>query len=223
MDSIRRISECPNCGANVLSVDPNDLVNNKCPYCGYELYNHSKEIYDERIEGVKKAKSKLIYVQIGIAVAAVLLVIAAIIYVTGRGAYRQSDQYFVDASEDITKQLQKAYAKEDWDKLYELVIDRCDESLSSPYYYSYRAAWELSFFVPIFDNCNASDDLEGMKDAYMQIRSEYKDREKLVKTNKDLTDIGGDEIYKFVPEIEEKLEKEYLRETEIMEKRDLLK
>ena len=205
MEKIRKIEICPNCAADVRSIDPNSLTENKCPYCGFELYNHSEQIYEKKYDDVKKAKSRLIRVQIAIAVAALALVAAGIIYVANRTVYRSSDEYFIDQSDKMTKQLHKAYVKEDWDKLFDLVILNADQALSSPYYFSYRAAWMMSEYVPIFDEAIENGDKDNAQKYYKEIKNEYEYREKLA------------ELYKLVPEIEEKLEKEYLREEEIMQ------
>ena len=87
------------------------LEKNKCPYCGYELYNHSKEIYDEKIEDVKKAKSKLISVQLMIAIAALIVVAIAGVFVAYKTVYRHTDKYITD---EARKHLQgKSGAIED--------------------------------------------------------------------------------------------------------------
>jgi len=204
MSKIKRISECPMCGGNVQNVDPTSITENKCPYCGYELYNHSKEYYDEKIEDIKEAKSKLISTQLIIAVIAIAFVLIAGVIVVNRVAYRQTDQYHLDASDKITKKMNKAYAKEDWDTLYEMTIENPETGLKSPYYFSFRAAWLLSYYVPLFNEACDNNDTEMMKDAYYQIGREYSDRNGLAET------------FKFIPEIEDKLEAEYLREKEIM-------
>lgn len=209
MEKIRRINECPGCGANVASVDPTSLTENKCPYCGYELYNHSKEIYDEKIEDVKRAKSKLITISVILGCAAIAIALVAVVYVANRTAYRSSSKYQIDMSDNMTKKLQKAYEKEDWDTMYDLVILNADKALSSPYYFSYRAAWMMSEFVPAFDRALEADDNDGLLDAFDEISLEYEYREQLA------------DVYEFVPEIEENLEKEYLREKEIVESRGL--
>lgn len=210
MEKIKKISECPTCGADVSNIDPTSLTENKCPYCGYELYNHSKEIYDEKIENVKQAKSKLIYVQILIAVLALVVVIVGGLYIYNRTIYRSSSQYFVDQSDDMTKKLDKAYKKGDWDTLYDLVIMNADKALSSPYYFSYRAAWMLSEYPNAFDKELSDNNKEAAMEAFKEIRNEYEYREQLA------------DVYKFVPEIENQLEKEYLREKELVEEKGWL-
>lgn len=205
MEKIRRISTCPNCGADVSNIDPASLKENKCPFCGSEIYDHSKEIYDEKIEGVKQAKIKLIHVQIIIAVLALAVVVAGGIYILQRTVYRSTDQYVIDQSDNMTKKLNKAYEKEDWETLFDLVILKADDALSSPYYFSYRAAWMLSEYPNDFDKGVSENDKEAAMKAFKEIRYEYEYREKLA------------EVYLLVPEIEEKLEKEYLREKEIVE------
>ena len=225
MERIKRISECPGCGANVLSVDPTSLTENKCPYCGYELYNHSGEIYGEKIEGAKVAKSRLISTQVLIAIIATLVVLVGGFFVINKTVYRSTNQYNIDNSDKITKKMQKAYEKEDWDTLYDMTIENFEVGMKSQYYYSYRAAWMLATFVPYFDSSVASNDTEGMMDAYKQIRAEYEVREELEDSNKQFKGIDDslEDIYKFVPDIEDKLSAEYLREKEIMTKQGLLK
>lgn len=205
MEKIKRISECPTCGADVSGVDPTSLTENKCPYCGYELYNHSEEIYGERIGQVRQAKSKLIYVQVLIAVLAIAVVAAGGLYILNRTTYRSSDQYVVDQSDDMSKRLAKAYKKGDWDTLFDLVILNADKALSSPYYFSYRAAWMLSEYPNDFDKGLSENDREAAMEAFKEIRNEYEYREKL------------SDVFKLIPEIEDKLEKEYLREKELVE------
>lgn len=222
MDTIKRISECPNCGANVLSVDPTSLTHNKCPYCGFELYNHSEEIYNERIEDVKQAKNKFLKLQIILVIAGLIIAVIAAIFVINRTVYRNSNQYFLDASDDVTKKMEKAYAKEDWDTLFDLTIMNADKGLTSPYYFSFKSAWVLYHYVPLFDEAYKNNDSDGMKEAFREIRYDYENRAQLEKTNTQLRDIGADDAYKFVPEIEEDLKAEYDREMKIMEEKGLL-
>ena len=72
------------------------VTENKCPYCGFELYNHSREIYGDKIEDVKQAKSKLIAIQIIIAIVATVIVVCGGYYIFNRVIYRSSDSYVAD-------------------------------------------------------------------------------------------------------------------------------
>ncbi len=210
MEKTKRISVCPQCGADVRHIDPASITENKCPYCDFELYNHSREIYDEKIEDVKKAKSKLISRQIIIAIVAAVLILFVAVFVLNRTAYRSSHRFLADKSDKMTESLERAYAKEDWDKMYDLLIVNADKGLTSPYYFSYRAAYIMYLYVPTFDEAVENNDIETMTKAFEEVGYEYEYREQL------------SEVYKFVPEIEEKLEKEYLREKEIMQSHGLL-
>jgi len=198
------------CGGDVRHIDPKSITENKCPYCGFELYNHSEEIYDEKIENIKEAKSKLVSKQMVIGIAALVVVLIGGIFVLNRIAYRQTDQYHLDASDKMTKKLERAYEKEDWDTLYNLTIENAEEGLSSPYYFAFRTAWMLSSFVPMFDEGYENNDSDMMKDAYRWISTDYNDRD------------GLSEMFKLIPEIEAELADEYQRETKIMEEKGLL-
>lgn len=199
------------CGADVSGVDPASITENKCPYCGFELYNHSREIYGDKIEDVKQAKSKLIAIQIIIAIVATVIVVCGGYYIFNRVIYRSSDSYVVDQSDNMTKKLHKAYEKENWDELYDLVIINADKALSSPYYFSYRAAWIMSQYVPAFEQAYSEGNKDGMLSAFEEIRYEYEYREQLADT------------FQFVSEIEDKLKEEYFKEKEIMTDMGLLK
>lgn len=224
MSEIIRINTCPMCGGDVSGLDPLSLTENKCPYCGYEIYNHSKEIYDEKIEDVKKAKSKLISVQLMIAIAAIIVIAIAGVFVAYKTVYRHTDKYITDEADKITDKMHKAYKNKDWDALYDMTIENFEVGIQSKYYYSYRAAWRLSYFAPIFDQATNDGNEDGMKDAFYQIRDEYEVREELEATNKQFKEIDDslDDIYYFIPEIEEQLENEYYREKEILEKRGVV-
>jgi len=203
---------CPSCGADTSCFSTEDIAKNRCSYCGRELVDLSREKYDNKIKQVKKSKKKMVVSPV-IAAAAVgatlilLVIIAAVIYTTrtdqiiSRAMYgRKPTRY--------TKKMEKAYEKEDWDELYDLVIDDVEDSINSPYYFTYRTAWLLSYYPSVFDEAYESGDNDGLMHAYDIIYNDYH-----------LRDDGNwvDGVYEKVPEIEEALEREYERETKIVE------
>ena len=208
--SEQKIRFCTSCGANVESISPNDIKNNRCPYCGHEIYDHSREIYGEKIEEVKGAKKKLLGIPgkvalVIIGTAVILFACIALYYVTG---FNEVAEYKImtGAGDSYTKKMEKCYKKKDWDKLYDIVILDCEHSINSPYYFTYRTAWFLSCFPDQFDAAYKDGDTERMKEIFDIMREDY-----------DIRQHDYDRLYESVEEIEEALVVEYTREKEIMD------
>lgn len=202
--------KCPFCGASLT----NDQISS-CPYCGAELIDLSRAKTDAEISRIqaigketaaapkKAAKAVIITLLI-----LFLAVICAIIFhipdkVTDAVRQHQIDRH--------TSALKKAYDEEDWDKLYELVIEQSSESLNSPAYFMYRTALFLHDYPPAFDTACDSDDTDDLLFIYELIASDYEMR-------------LDDSFYRFYDtddSIEEALKEEYERETAIMIERGL--
>lgn len=209
-NKIKRIEICPNCGADCRHIDPTDLKNYVCESCGYELYDHSREIFDEKIEDVKEKKKQMqsVIPKAAIIVTAILagiMLIGILFFVFGMDSKLEIMKY-ENASDKMTKKMEKAYENEDYDKLYEIVIEDVENSIGSPYYYAYRTAWFLHEYPEQFDTAISSGDTKTAKFIYDTIKSDYNFRNDFFDT-----------WYESFPDIEEALVKEYERETKIME------
>lgn len=207
--AISKISYCPNCGGDCRHISPED-GNNICPYCGYEIYDISNEKNIQRIGEVEKARKKVLSVPklVALVVGITLLVmfVGTILFFTLH-VNNAIDNYSVENyGSNYTRKMAKAYEKEDWDKLYDIVILDCEHSLESPYYFTYRSAWFLSVYPERFDEAYKKQDYETLNEVYRMIKEDYKMREQ---------DLFGT-IYLTIDEIEVRLEEEYERETKIM-------
>lgn len=207
---MEKILFCPQCGADCSSIEYGDWNNNKCPYCGHEIYDYSVEKNQSKIQDVMSERKKLLSLPAKVAVIIILTLLVlfgfvAVYYLTGANnaveyqiEYGKADKY--------TRKMEKCYKKKDWDGLYKIVIDDCMESISSPAYFTYRSAWILSCYPDDFDKAYEQNDIEKMREIYSFISEDYEMR------NQDIFDA----VYESVDEIEEALKAEYERETAIM-------
>lgn len=196
---------CPSCGAGV--PDKGTVF---CPYCGRELVDLSRENTDRKIREVKRAQSETSSVpkKLGLVVVITLLVLflllAIIVFfnipekVSDAGMQRETDK--------LSRDMQKAYEKEDWDRLEQYLIDECEVYLESPDYFLYRTAWFLHTYPPLFDEACQVHDTEEMLFIYEIMAEDY--------------DMRSDDIFFSVygtdEEIEAALAEEVEREMEIM-------
>lgn len=203
-------THCPGCGADISLFSQEDIKKNKCPFCGKELQDLSRVIYDAKIDEVKSSKKKMMALPVIVAIiVAVTLVVAVIIFAVIKLSgvdYAISSSVVSMSADSYTSKLKRAYEKKDWDKMYDLVIENADKSISSPYYFTYRSAWMLSYFPPKFDKAYEEKDMEALEFAYENIYSDYHMRDDWL-----------DGIYEKIPEIEDALKEEYDRETKLME------
>lgn len=210
-ENIKKISYCPNCGADCRDIVYGDIEHNKCLYCGHELYDYSVLKNQAKIKDVESKRKKLLGIPMSAAITIivtllVLLVGVAIFYMSGASSAVEN-QILYGASNKYTKKMESCYKKKDWDGLYKLVIEDCDKSINSSYYFTYRTAWILSCYPDDFDKAYASGNLQEMKDIYKFISEDYEMR------SQDIFDA----VYDTVGEIEDNLKAEYERETAIME------
>lgn len=196
---------CPGCGAGV--ADGRTVF---CPYCGRELVDLSRENTDRKIREVKRVQSETMSVpkKIGLIVAVTLLALFLLLALV----------VFLDIPEKIktvrtqkgmdklSSDMQKAYEKEEWDKLEQYLIDECEIYLESPDYFLYRTAWFLHTYPPLFDEAYREHDTEEMLFIYEIMAEDY---------NMRADDIFFS-VYGTDEEIEEALAREVERETEIM-------
>lgn len=196
---------CPGCGAGVP-----DGETAFCPYCCRELVDLSRENTDRKIREVKRAQSETLSVpkKLGLIVIvtllALFLLLAAVVFfnipekVNEAGLQRGMDK--------LSRDMQKAYEKEDWDCLEQYLIDECEVYLESPDYFLYRTAWFLHTYPPLFDEAHQAHDTEKMLFIYEIMAEDY--------------DMRSDDIFFSVygtdEEIEAALAEEVERETEIM-------
>ena len=205
------IKYCPNCGSDCRSIVYGDRINNKCPYCGHEIYDYSEEIHQEKVEEVKTADKRLAGTPRLAAITIVmtlifLFAVTSYIYATG---YNEKIAYFFINKDTryYTNQMQKCYEAEDWDGLYKLVILDFEHTMKSEYYFTYRTAWFINYYPEKFDAALEAGNTEELEKIYETIKSDYDMR---------TPDLFGP-IYKTIDEVEEGLVVEYERETEIME------
>ena len=203
MEQTMRI--CPGCGAGLP-----DRETAFCPYCGRELIDLSRENTDKKIRAVKRAQAETTAVpkKLGLVVVVTLLLLflllALVVFLDipekmgEAGVQRGMDR--------LSGDMQKAYEKEDWDKLEQYLIDECDVYLDSPDYFLYRTAWFLHTYPPLFDEAYQAHDVEEMLFIYELMAADY--------------DMRADGVFHSVygtdEEIEEALAREVERETVIM-------
>lgn len=196
---------CPGCGAEAA-----DGGTAFCPYCGRELVDLSRENTDRKIREVKRVQSETMSVpkKIGLTVAATLLILfllfALVLFLDIPEKMRESGMQ--RGMERLSRDMQEAYEKEDWDKLEQYLIDECEVYLDSPDYFLYRSAWFLHTYPPLFDEAHRTHDAEEMLFIYEIMAEDY--------------DMRADDvffsIYETDEEIEAALAREVERETEIM-------
>lgn len=204
-----KIVHCPKCGAECQYV-VGELENNLCPFCGHEIVDYSEEKNQEKIKDVKRAEKKVLSAPklVAITVISTFLVLiagTALFFVLQINA-TVSNYSMTSGGDKYTKKMAKCYEKEDWDGLYDLVILECENSINSPYYFTYRTAWILSCYPDEFDAAYEAGDYSKLEELYDMVRSDYAMRSQ---------DLFGT-IYKTVDEVENRLVTEYERETKIM-------
>ena len=203
---------CPHCEREVEMFWDTDVNGFKafCPYCGRELVDLSRENTDRKIREVKRAQSETMSApkKVGLVVVVTLLVLFLLLAfavflnipeeMNAAGTQREMDR--------LSGDMQKAYEKEEWDKLEQYLIDECEVYLESPDYFLYRTAWFLHTYPSLFDEAYQAHDTEEMLFIYEIMAEDY--------------DMRADDIFFSVygtdEEIEAALAKEVERETEIM-------
>lgn len=105
-----------------------------------------------------------------------------------------------------TDSIEEAYQNDDWDALYDILIIDVEHSIASPYYFTYRSAWLVHEYAPLFDEAAQNNDTKQLLSAYEHIASDYDMRQ----------DESFYRIYETIPSIEKSLKEEYERETQIM-------
>lgn len=201
---------CPKCGALNLTI--NDLAGadkNLCPYCGHELIDLSIKKHQDDVADVLTREKRLrkipLKVSLTIGITIFLLFLVSIIIIVTRLDTKAGNAIASSGSNYYTSQMEKAYEKEDWDKLYDILITNCDKSINSPWYFTYRTAWYLHTFPASFDDAVAEKDKKRAKEIYSIIREDYL-----------LRDEFFDTYYESLPGINEQLTAEFEREDAIM-------
>ncbi len=196
---------CPGCGAGVP-----DGGTAFCPYCGRELIDLSREKTDKKIRAVKRAQSETTAVpkKLGLVVAVTLLLLflllALVIFLDIPEKMR--DAKMESGMDRLSRDMQTAYEKEDWDRLEKYLIDECEVYLDSPDYFLYRTAWFLHTYPSLFDEAYQAHDTEEMLFIYEIMAGDY--------------DMRADDfffsVYGTDEEVEAALAREVERETAIM-------
>lgn len=181
-----------------------------CPYCGRELIDLSREKTNKKIRAVKRAQAETTAVpkKLGLIVATTLLLLfllfALTVFLDIPGRMRESGMK--REMDRLSRDMQTACEKEEWDKLEQYLIDECEVYLDSPDYFLYRTAWFLHTYPPLFDEAYQAHDEEEMLFIYEIMASDY--------------DMRSDgiffSVYRTDEEIEAALAEEVERETEIM-------
>lgn len=196
---------CPGCGARLPQTPPAF-----CPYCGRELIDLSRLHTDQKITEVKKTQAQTMGVPKKIAlIAAVTLLalfaLAAIVVLLDlpgkmkeAGAEREMSR--------LSRDMKEAYEEEDWGQLEQYLIFECEEYIEAPDYFLYRTAWYLHTFPPEFDDAAAAHDTARMLEIYEILAEDYNMRD----------DGIFYQIYETDDVIEDALEEEVNRETEIL-------
>lgn len=210
MEKNRRIPTCPNCGAAIF--EPGTAF---CPYCGRELIDLSRGKTDQKIAEVQKAQAETRAVpkKLGLIAAATLFVLFVLfgLFFLFDVPGKIRDSMAQGEMDDLSRDLQKAYQKEDWDQLEQYLIDECEDYIGAPDYFLYRTAWFLHTFPPLFDEAFETDDTEEMLWIYQTLAEDYNMR----------SDDIFFQIYETDEAIEAALKEEVERETEILMKEGL--
>lgn len=196
---------CPGCGA-----EAPDGKTAFCHYCGRELVDLSRENTDRKIREVKRVQSETMSVpkKIGWTAVVTLLILfllfgLAVFFDIPEKMRESGMQRGMDR---LSRNMQEAYEKEEWDKLEQYLIDECEVYLDSPDYFLYRTAWFLHIYPPLFDEAHRSHDAEEMLFIYEIMAEDY--------------DMRADDVFFSVyvtdEEIEAALASEVERETQIM-------
>lgn len=204
------VNICPGCGA---AVPETKTV--FCPYCGRELIDLSRENTNKKIEEVKRVQAGTMAIpkKLGLVVAAALFVLFVIFglillfdvpeKIEQAGAQGKMD--------NLSRDLQKAYKREDWDQLEEYLIFECEDYIGAPDYFLYRTAWYLHTYPPLFDQAFQEKDTEEMLWIYGVLAEDYNMRD----------DGIFFQIYETDDAIEAALKEEVERETEILKEEGL--
>lgn len=210
MEKNRRIPTCPNCGAAIS--EPGMAF---CPYCGRELIDLSREKTDQKIAEVQKAQAETRAVpkKLGLIAAVTLFVLFVLfgLFFLFDVPGKIRDSMAQGEMDGLSRDLQKAYQKEDWDQLEQYLIDECEDYIGAPDYFLYRTAWFLHTFPPLFDEAFETDDTEEMLWIYQTLAEDYNMR----------SDDIFFQIYETDEAIEAALKEEVERETEILMKEGL--
>ena len=199
------IQTCPGCGAGI----PEKQMA-FCPYCGRELIDLSRENTDKKIAEVKKTQTETMAVpkKLGIIVAVTLFILfllfGAFIFLDVPGKIEETRMR--GEMSRLSRDMQKAYRDEDWDRLEQYLIYECEDYIGAPDYFLYRTAWFLHTYPPLFDEAYQTHDKEEMLWIYETLAEDYNMR--------------GDgifyQIYETDDAIEAALKEEVERETEIL-------
>lgn len=196
---------CPGCGAGLP-----DAQTAFCPYCGRELVDLSRQHTDQKIAEVKKMQSETTAVpkKIGIVVVVTLLVLfllfmlVVLLDVPGKmkenGMEREMNR--------ISRDMKEAYEDEDWEQLEQYLFTEVEDYIGASDYFLYRSAWYLHTFPPEFDDARADGDTAKMLEIYEILAEDYNMR----------SDGIFYQIYETKDAIEEALQEEVERETEIL-------
>lgn len=201
----KMIATCPGCGAGLSGAETAF-----CPYCGRELKDLSRLHTDQKIAEVKKVQSETMAVpkKVGIVVAATLLLLflmfMLVILLDVPGKWKESGME--RERNNLSHDMKEAYEDGDWDQLEQYLILKCDEYISAPDYFLYRTAWYLHTFPPQFDEAKEAGDTAEMLEIYEILAEDYNMR----------SDGIFYQIYETDNAIEDALQEEVERETEIL-------
>lgn len=201
----QNIRTCPGCGAGI----PDERTA-FCPYCGRELIDLSRENTDKKIADVKKAQKATVAVpkKLGLVAAVTLFVLfvvfALVLFFDVPDKIQEARMQ--GAMDKLSRDLQRAYERGDWDQLEQHLISECEDYIGAPDYFLYRTAWFLHTYPPLFDEACQAHDTEKMLWIYETFAKDYKMR-------------GDDfffQIYDTDDDIEAALKEEVEREKEIL-------
>lgn len=196
---------CPGCGAGI----PDERTA-FCPYCGRELIDLSRENTDKKIADVKKAQKATVAVpkKLGLVAAVTLFVLfvvfALVLFFDVPDKIQEARMQ--GAMDKLSRDLQRAYERGDWDQLEKHLISECEDYIGAPDYFLYRTAWFLHTYPPLFDEACQAHDTKKMLWIYETFAKDYKMR-------------GDDfffQIYDTDDDIEAALKEEVEREKEIL-------
>lgn len=201
---------CPGCGAGIS--DPQTVF---CPYCGRELIDLSRQKTDQKIAEVKRAQRETGAVpkKAGRIAAVTLFVLFALFGLALFFDVPGKVQTFLMQGEmnGLSRDMRKAYQKEDWEQLEQYLIYECEDYIGAPDYFLYRTAWYLHTFPPLFDEAYEAGDTEEMLWIYQTLAEDYNMR----------SDDIFYQIYETDDDIEAALKEEVERETELLTKEGL--
>lgn len=206
MNTQNQVHTCPYCGAEIPSPDTAF-----CPYCNSELIDLSRERTDQKIAKVQAAQKHLLSLPKKIAFrisCIVFVLLLIIILLISTDAFDKLNTYRMEKdTERYTNAMKAAYEKEDWDALYDIIITDSSNALNSPAYFMYRSAWYVNVFPEKFDIAYQKGDIETMEFIFNTIAQDYDSYSNDLYYTYYITD----------PSIEENVEKEYIREKNILD------